>query len=112
MDAHAVGSPDRSEQRAGQQGDAEPSGDATKDSFQRAKLQMPAYRYTATCKQRLQPLAVGATGAQHHSLHFACSKGSAQSFVERRNTGRGEQAKLLAKHYLLVEFGLSHRTAD
>ena len=109
VDAYPVRGPDRSEQRARQKGDAEPGGDATQDGLQRAKFEMPAYRDSAMCKHRLQPLTVGATGAQHHGLHFARSP--AQGFGERRNPRRGEQTKFLAEHNLFPELRLAHRPA-
>src|SRR5580704_11053218 len=103
MDAHSVGRPDRPEQRARQKGDAEPGGDAAKDGLQRAKLQMPAYSDPAMREHGLQPLTVGATGAQHHGLHFARS--AAQGIGEGRNPRRDEQTKFLAEHNLFLRSG-------
>src|SRR5215470_14711136 len=110
VDAYPVRGPDRSEQRARQKGDAKPGGDATKDGLQRAKFEIPAYRDSAMCEHRLQPLTVGATGAQHYNLHFARSP--AQGFGERRTPGCGEQTKFLAEHNLFRELTPAHRPAD
>ena len=108
MDGEAALAAGRLQDAPGHEGHAKAAGDRAHDGLDGAELQKARGDDAAAGQHLLEPLAVGAAGAQHDDLDVA----AADHLVQLGHRGRGPDGELFLEDGLDGEVGMLDRAAD